>query len=134
MYILETYMYRCNSVCFNLISHIVGMMNYDYSIPLPSSLIHTQGLPGDTTNNLSISVPLGEQGTQVAVLQVDHAGGQCSSWGIIDRLTFSVDGFQQYSRLLRDARYAPYTGLPLGAWVQTDTLPSFLPSAVHMQD
>ena len=52
-----------------------------------------------------MSAPLGGQGTQVAVLQVDHAGGHCAQWAITNRMSFSVDGFEPYSRLVGQDRY-----------------------------
>jgi hypothetical protein len=58
-------------------------------------------LPAGSMSDHSMSAPLGEQGTQVAVLQVDHAGGHCAQWAITNRImSFSVDGFEPYSRLV----------------------------------
>lgn len=39
-------------------------------------------LPNGTVLDHSMSAPLGEEGTQFAILQLDHAGGSCGSWGI----------------------------------------------------
>ena len=45
----------------------------------------------------SVCAPLGERGTQLAILQLDHAGGNCDNWGISNDdggVQITVDGLE----------------------------------------
>ena len=58
-----------------------------------------------STLEYSVSIPLGEgEGVQLAVLQLDHAGGTCDGWTVVPNTVFFMAD-DMYNTTLVDARY-----------------------------
>lgn len=54
-------------------------------------------LPEGMLLSYSLSLPLGTFGTQLAILQFDHSGGNCSVWGISGDMDVHVEGYLPYT-------------------------------------
>ena len=70
------------------------------TVYMPTPGLHiTATEPENATVEYSALVPTRERGTQLAVLQLEHAGGQCDAW-VVDKIFFSSN----FSSLVYSAR------------------------------